>query len=50
MNDDDDKEKLPVHLIFGAWDYSKNKIASKPRVGFPRKQTRMDNHVTEGGG
>ena len=35
MQDEDGKERLPVHLILGAGDYSKIKTASKPRVGSP---------------
>ena len=35
MQGEDGKERLPVHLILGARDYSKIKTASKPRVGSP---------------
>jgi hypothetical protein len=35
MQDEDEKERLPVHLILGAGDYSKIKTASKPRIGSP---------------
>ena len=35
MEDHDEKERLPVHLIIGSGDYSKIKTATKPRVGTP---------------
>ncbi|XP_028408199.1 uncharacterized protein LOC114530777 [Dendronephthya gigantea] len=35
MHDNDQKERLPVHLILGTGDYSKIKTATKPRVGSP---------------
>ena len=35
MQDTDIKERLPVHLILGAGDYSKMNTSSKPRVGTP---------------
>ena len=35
MQDEDEKERLPVHLILGAGDYSKIKTTSKPRIGSP---------------
>ena len=35
MQDKDEKERLPVHLILGAGEYSKMKTASKPRIGSP---------------
>ena len=35
MQDEDEKERLPVHLILGTGDYSKIKTASKPRIGSP---------------
>ena len=33
MDDNDKKQKLPVHLILGAGDYMRIKTAEKPRVG-----------------
>ena len=33
MEDDDQKPKLPVHLILGAGDYMRAKTSEKPRVG-----------------
>ena len=35
MEDHDEKERLPVHLIIGSGDYSKIKTATKPRVATP---------------
>ena len=33
MDDTDEKEELPIHLILGASDYAKIKTPSQPRVG-----------------
>lgn len=33
MEDTDEKEELPIHLILGASDYAKIKTATQPRVG-----------------
>ena len=33
MEDTDDKEELPIHLILGASDYAKIKTPTQPRVG-----------------
>ena len=35
IQDNDEKERLPVHLILGTGDYSKIRTATKPRVGHP---------------
>jgi hypothetical protein len=35
MEDKDEKEELPVHLILGSGEYSKIKTHSKPRIGKP---------------
>ena len=33
MNDTDEKEQLPVHIILGASDFAKIKMKKRPRVG-----------------
>ena len=33
MNDTDENEQLPVHIILGASDFAKIKIEKSPRVG-----------------
>ena len=33
MSDDDEKDKLPIHLILGASEISKIKTQTGPRVG-----------------
>ena len=48
MEDDDQKPKLPVHLILGAGDYMRAKTSEKPRVGKmgePVAEIRMD-HIS----
>lgn len=35
MDDTDEKEELPIHIIFGASDYSRIKTLTKPRIGQP---------------
>ena len=33
MNDTDEKEQLPVHIILGASDFAKIKMEKSPQVG-----------------
>ena len=35
MDDYNQKDELPIHLVLGAAEYSKIKTATKPRVGKP---------------
>ena len=35
MDDTDDREELPIHLILGASEYTTLKVNSMPRIGNP---------------
>ena len=35
INDNDTKPELPIHMILGASDYARIKVAERPRVGSP---------------